>query len=297
MRQPAKTYGLSLALVRAWYAEELRFAGPVDSESVVRAFAGVPRECFLGPGPWRLRADAGRAGYRTTPDADPRHVYHDVPVALDEARGINNGSPSLWAFVLDQLAVAPGERVLHLGCGTGYYSAILAELVGTDGHVIAVERDAMLAGRARAALAAWPQVDMVEADGAAFEAAPRDVVVVSAGATHPLPGWLAALRPGGRLVFPLTAGHRGGFMLRVVRAGDEDRLAATLLCRAGFIPFAGARDPGADARLTAAIERGHHDLVRSLRLDRHVPDGACWLHGDGYCLSWREPAVIAKTPA
>src|SRR6201996_3284608 len=59
-------------------------------------------------------------------DADPRHVYHDVLIALDEARGINNGQPSLW----DELGIRTGEQVLHLGCGTGYYTAIAAELVG-----------------------------------------------------------------------------------------------------------------------------------------------------------------------
>ena len=289
MRSPGHDRFGSLAQVRAWYAEELRFAGPVESEAVVQAFASVPRERFLGPGPWRIHDDPRRGGYRTTPDADPRQVYHNVLVALDEARGINNGSPSLWAFALDRLGVAAGEAVLHLGCGTGYYSAILAELAGPDGHVVAVEQDGALVERAREALGAWQQVAVVQADGAAFTAGPRDVVVVSAGATHPLPAWLAALRPGGRLLFPLTSKRLGGFMLKVTRAGAGERLAAELLCRAWFIPFSGGRDAALDARLATAIEGGHNDLVRSLRLDRHVPDGSCWLHGDGFCLSWREP--------
>jgi len=289
MRHPRQDRFGTLPQVGAWYAEELRAAGPVGSEAVVRAFATVPRERFLGPGPWRIRSERGRDAYRTTPDADPRHVYHDVLMALDETRGINNGSPSLWAFVLDHLGVAAGEAVLHLGCGTGYYSAILAELVGVDGQVIAVEQDPGLAGRARKALAEWRQVALVQADSASFTAGQLDVVVVSAGATHPLPGWLSALRLGGRLLFPLTSQRLGGFMLKVTRAGAGERLAAELLCRAWFIPFTGACDPALDARLATAIEGGHDDLVRSLRLDRHVPDGSCWLHGDGFCLSWRDP--------
>jgi protein-L-isoaspartate(D-aspartate) O-methyltransferase len=287
----------SLAQVRAWYAEEVRVAGCVDSEAVVRAFASVPREHFLGPGPWRFIGQLRREDYRSTPDADPRHVYHDIVVALDEARRINNGQPSLWGFALDQLGLAPGEAVLHIGCGTGYYSAILAELVGPDGHVVAVEQDTGLAERARKALAAWKQVVAVQADGACFTAGPQDAVVVSAGATHPLPGWLEALRPGGRLLFPLTSQRLGGFMLKVTRAGGGERLAAELLCRAWFIPFTGARDAALDGRLATAIEGGHSDLVRSLRLDRHVPDGSCWLHGDGFCLSWRDPDPVAGEPA
>src|SRR3954452_23239143 len=97
--QPPTTPSPPLAQLRAWYAEELRFAGPVESEAVIRAFATVPRERFLGPGPWLCRGDAGRGDYRPTPDADPRHVYHGVLFALDATQRINNGSPSLWAHV------------------------------------------------------------------------------------------------------------------------------------------------------------------------------------------------------
>src|SRR5271166_1967370 len=279
----------TLAQLRAWYAEEMRFAGPVESDSVIRAFASVPRERFLGSGPWQSRSDANRgAGYRITPDADPRHVYHDVLFALDATRRINNGAPSLWAYVLDRMDLAPDEHVLHLGCGTGYYSAIMAELVGPGGRVTAVEHDAGLADRSAAALAAWPQVTAVQADGARFDGGARDAIVVSAGATHPPPRWLDALRPGGRLVFPLTSERLGGFMLKVIRGEAADWLDAEMLCRAWFIPFIGARDAQLDRRLAAQIEAGHADLVRSLRRDSHVPDGSCWLHGDGFCLSWRE---------
>ena len=45
----------------------------------------------------------------------------DLLIALDEKRQINNGQPSLWAFLLGQIDVAAGEQALHLGCGTGYY--------------------------------------------------------------------------------------------------------------------------------------------------------------------------------
>ncbi len=209
--------------------------------------------------------------------------------ALDPARRINNGVPSLWAYVLDHLALAPDEHVLHLGCGTGYYSAVIAELVGPGGHVTALEHDAGLAQRAAEALAAWPQVTAVQADGAQFDAGPQDVIVISAGATHPLPLWLDSLRPGGRLVFPLTTERLGGFMLKLARGASPDWLGVEMLCRAWFIPFVGGRDADLDKRLATQIEAGHADLVRSLRRDRHTPDGSCWLHGDHFCLSWREP--------
>ncbi len=81
------------------YAEELRFTARVKSSAVVNAFATVPREQFVGPGPWRIKSPMDLAEYWTTDDDDPSHVYHDVLIALDEPRGINNGQPSLWAFL------------------------------------------------------------------------------------------------------------------------------------------------------------------------------------------------------
>ena len=71
-------------------------------------------------------------------------------VAIDETRGLNNGQPSLWASLFDQLDLKPGERVIHVGAGAGYYSAILAEIVGSTGRVRALEIDPGLAERARA---------------------------------------------------------------------------------------------------------------------------------------------------
>ncbi len=123
------TSGAALAAARHRYAEELRYVAHVRSEAVVRAFATVPRERFLGPGPWRI-LDLRGDDYWLTPDADPAHLYHNVLVAIDPARRLNNGEPSLWAYLLDVLAPRPGERARHIGAGTGYYSAILAELVG-----------------------------------------------------------------------------------------------------------------------------------------------------------------------
>jgi hypothetical protein len=118
---------------RRSYAEELRFTAHIRSRAVFTAFAAVPRERFVGAGPWRVRSPMDMAEYWTTEDGDPRAVYHDVLIALDERRQINNGQPSLWAFLLDQLDVAVGEQALHLGCGTGYYTAVVAELVGRMG--------------------------------------------------------------------------------------------------------------------------------------------------------------------
>jgi len=286
--------GTSLKTLRRWFAEELRHGAHVRSPAVVGAFATVPRERFVGPGPWRVRSPMRMAQYWTTDDANPRHVYHDILIALDEARALNNGQPSLWAALLDDLDISPGERVLHLGCGTGYYSAILAELVGLRGKVTAVEIDETLAEQARVALQPWPQAVAVAADGTAYDPGGVDLIVASAGATHPVPLWLDSLRIGGRLLFPLTTDDRGGAMLLLTRQA-ADTFAARFLRPVGFIAFAGARDPGASRRLKTAFGKGDTHSVKSLRRDAHAEDETCWLHAAGWCLSRRDPDPTKST--
>src|SRR5205807_3817362 len=83
--------------------------------SVVDAFATVPRERFVGPGPWQIKSPMRMGDYWTTPDADPRNVYHDALIALDAERGINNGQPSLWIALFDERdycrRASPASRV------------------------------------------------------------------------------------------------------------------------------------------------------------------------------------------
>jgi hypothetical protein len=106
--------------------------------------------------------------YWATEDGDPRHLYHDVLIAIDEQRRLNNGQPSLWARMHEDLDLSNGAHVVHVDAGTGYYSAILAEIVGRAGRVTAIEIDAALAARARESLAAWPQATVAAADGFTF---------------------------------------------------------------------------------------------------------------------------------
>jgi protein-L-isoaspartate(D-aspartate) O-methyltransferase len=273
---------------RKWYAAELRFTARVRSFAMVNSFATVPREQFVGPGPWRIKSPMDLAEYWTTDDDDPRQVYHDVLIALDESRGINNGQPSLWGYLLDRLDLVPGEHVLHLGCGTGYYTAIIAELVGSSGRVTAVEIDLTLAQKARAALADWPQVKVIQADGAHTSFEPADAIVASAGANHPPLLWLDGLRPGGRLLFPMTTSRNGFGAMLLVSRRPERGFAARFLCRAGFIDFQGARDPAMSRGLAAALRRDQGAAVQSLRRDSHAKDETCWMHGEGWCLSRQE---------
>ena len=178
--------------------------------------------------------------YWTTEDADPRHLYHDVLIAIDEKRRLNNGQPSLWARLYDQLHLSRGEHVVHVGAGVGYYSAILAEIVGSTGHVTAIEIDPDLAEQARRNLSeGWPQATVVVADGFALHPdQPADAILVNAGVTHISMAWLDALAAeNGRLLVPLTNADRWGGSLIIERhAGETQRYPVRHAGQIGIIP-------------------------------------------------------------
>lgn len=289
--------GADLAAIRAAFAASLRERHGLANARLVAAFANVPREEFLGRGPWLTLPDP--AGYRSTPDADIRHVYQDVAIALDAARMLNNGSPGFLARVIEALEVKEGERVAHIGCSTGYYSAILAEVVGPRGKLIAVELAPDLVEHARKNLARWKQIEVRHADGITQPTEPVDVVFVQAGVTHPQRRWLDALAVGGRIALALTAllpptrirrivrDHAGWLMIAKRREHD---FAARFLEVVGIQALLGGRDPEIQARLRAAYDREHggRPPVASLRIDPHDPDASCWLHEASFCFSTRE---------
>lgn len=267
---------------RAYARETVRAAGSHDAR-LVDAYAAVPREAYLGPPPWELHGGPG-----------PRHLVHDARalyadtlVSLAADRGINNGQPTLHAACMDAVAPQPGETVLHVGAGSGYYTAILAELVGPHGRVIAYEIEPDLAAHARANLHGLAQVEVLATSGVQGPLPRADVIYVSAGATHPVPAWLDALAPGGRLVFPLTPGGGWGVMLLVTRRGAA-AWAARVLMRVAFIGCIGARDEPAAAALADAIARRAPGEVHWLRRGT-PPDGTAWCAGTGWWLSTAPP--------
>jgi protein-L-isoaspartate(D-aspartate) O-methyltransferase len=248
----------------------------------------VPRERYLGPGPWRIFQPYARV-YWTTPDADPRHLYHDVLVAIDEMRLLNSGQPSFLAFLIEALDLREGDHAVHVGCGTGYFSAVMAELVGPAGRVTAVEVDADLAARSRANLTALPNVEVVHADGGEHDPGPADAVLVNAGATHPRRIWLDSLRPDGRLMLPLTGLSRTGWVLKVVRRGPG--YAAHFISSISIFPCLGARDTETARLLDEAFAGGGWAAVRSLRRAAHQGEPTCWFHSDALCLSSADPEL------
>ena len=270
------------ASLRTFFASYVARLGRAHDPRIERAFAAVMRESFVGRGPWSIAIPG--VGYVKTPDADVAFIYQDTLVALDPSRGINIGQPSAHAGWLDALAPAEGESVVQVGAGTGYYTALLGHLVGPAGTVNAYEIERDLAARARVNLKDLTQVEVHPRTGIADDLPTADAIYVNAGITQPSWAWLDALRPNGRLVFPLHAVGCAGGMLLIKRPDHGASWPAKFLSRAAFISCTGPQDDDAGRRLNAAFASGGADAVRSFRIDDDI-DQTCWFRGDGWWLS------------
>jgi len=281
---------MTLEECRRFFAEEIRLAAHLTSSALVEAFARVPREDFLGPGPWKVAsADVGIGSviYTATADADPRHVYHNVPIALDISRDLNNGQPGALAHWIGALELKSGDRLFHLGCGVGYFTAVMAHVVGAQGRVLASEVDPTLATRARHNLLPYANVELHAGDGAAIDPGECDAMLINAGVTHPLPLWLDRLREGGRIIVPLTVPMGPtlgkGVMARITR--EPNGLSARVVTFVAIYSCTGARDPQLEPLLTKALTSGGLMKLRSVRRDAHEPTETCVLHARDLCLS------------
>ena len=167
-------------------AEQLRRRG-IRDDRVLAAMASVPRHEFV---PSDLRSQA----------------YEDHPLPIGEDQTISQ--PYIVALMLEYLAVEPGNKVLEVGTGSGYQTALLAEMGAT---VFSVERHAVLAKSAAAMLArlGYSDLTVLVGDGSrglpAY--APFDRIIVSA-ATATIPAALIAeLHERGRMILPVGSEH------------------------------------------------------------------------------------------
>ncbi len=258
-------------------------AGSTDPH-LLRAFSNVPRHEFIGASPWYFTKDAG-----PVISDDPALLYQDVAMGLAPQRGITTGLPSLHARCMAACELRLGESVIHVGAGAGYFTAVLAELVGESGSVVAFEVDTALAEAAARNLRRWSQARVEPTAGVVDLPATADLIYVSAGVQQLPRAWFEALAPGGRLLFPLTSGTEEGGIFLVRRLARKTVLQAEFVCRAQFVPCVGAEDEAASAVLKAAFAAGGHDSVRSLRLQPEAPDNTAWFRGRDWWLSTRFP--------
>lgn len=274
---------------RRAFAEEIRVAAGLRSDRLVEAFAKVPREHYLGPGPWNIvvPAEDGKPTYRLTENSDAEQTYRNVAIAIDPSRGLHNGHPEGLAMWMDQLQLAVGQVVVHVGAGTGYYTAILAEVVGPTGRIAAFEIDPLLGARAKDNLRPLTQVELSSDVNEGPLPEQADAIFVTCGVTQIPLNWLVRLRLGGRLVLPITAsldetGIGFGAMFLITR--HKEGFSVQHVSPAAFFPCIGARDNDTNRKLIANSEVDWL-APRSVRIDAHVEDSICWLHSDECCLS------------
>jgi len=276
----------TLQAARRFFGDLVAALAEATDPRIADAFTAIHREDFLGPGPWLALAGDG---YVRTPSDDAVLLYQNVVFALKPDKRLNNGEPSLHARCLSAIAPQPGERVLQVGAGAGYYTAILATLVGSQGAVEAREIEPELIAAATRNLAGFRHVAVVGRSGIEPELPQSDVIYVCAGATAPARSWMDALSENGRLIFPLTPGQDRGGMLLVTRRGNGFVRA----CFAGLVHSLCRAQQAAEAdALRQAFSRGGEDTVKSLRLAPEHPDASCWLAGDGWWLSTAEVGAI-----
>lgn len=286
---------MTLDECRRFYAEEIQLAAGLEPGPLTDAFSRVPRERFVGPGPWLIGTSdvsSGGVRYITTLDDDPRRVYHNVVIAMDRSRDLTNGQPGTIAQYINALDLGPGARVFHLGAGAGYFTAIMAELVGPSGHVVASEVHPELALRAKHNLSDRSNVTLHAADGATVDPEVCDAMLINAGVTHALPIWLDRLAPNGHLVLPFTVPmtqHLGkGVMARITRRPAG--YSAQIVSFVAIYSCTSVRDPQLEQALGKAIGTGALMKMKTVRRDLHEISDTCAVHGNGFCLSTQEMA-------
>ena len=172
------------------------------------------------------------------PEHTKKGVYDDRPVPIPEQQ--TTSQPSLIAAMIDAAKVQPDARVLEVGTGYGFQTALLAQLAKS---VVSLERFESLAEAARANLAGAgvSNVEVLVGDGwqGAPERAPFDAIVVSAAASEIPRPLVDQLAEGGGLVIPLRHAHGDAVYLFEKRAGDL--IQVRLLTPASFVPLVPGR--------------------------------------------------------
>ncbi|GAA4284121.1 fibrillarin-like rRNA methylase [Brevibacterium daeguense] len=178
---------------------------------------------------------------------ESQHRFADADVPLPIGYGQTNSQPSTVAAMIELLEVVPGTRILDIGCGSGWTTAILARLTGESGEVIGVERIPEITRRARAAVAAqgmgWAEVrQAVPGVFGLPEDEPFDRILVSAAADTLPTELLDQLAPGGILVIPV------GTHMRRLRKRPDGQVEDTRHGLYTFVPLIRdeAKDRGRD---------------------------------------------------
>lgn len=192
----------------------------VRSEAVLRAMGEVPRERFV-------------------PVEQARYAYQDCPLPIEAGQTISQ--PFIVAAMIEAGEIAPADRVLEVGAGSGYAAAVMSRIAK---QVIAIERHRELADLAAARMRdlEYENVEVHFADGSKGwpGAAPYDVIIASAGAPAVPQALKEQLDIGGRLVIPVGSADGGQRLIKLKRE-NATTLVEEDLGGVAFVPLIGVQ--------------------------------------------------------
>ena len=218
--------GNNIAALRNALVDGLKRKDLFGSERVEAAFREVPRHLFVPGTPWE-------------------NVYSDESVITKRQDGIpisSSSQPAIMAIMLEQLGLELGDSVLEIGAGTGYNAAIMAHIVGDAGQVATMDIDEDIVAGAREHLSAarFEDVKVICADGGFgfSDGGPYDKIILTVGAWDIAPAWREQLKPGGRLLIPLSI--RALYRLSVAFQRADDHMESVSIKNCGFMLLRGA---------------------------------------------------------
>ena len=196
--------------------DEMKGKG-IDDARVLQAVSAVPRDRFV-------------------PESIRSRSYDDSALPIGHGQTISQ--PSLQALYLQVLEIGPDDRVLEVGAGSGYQTALLAEVAA---NVYAVERLPELTQRARGVLddLGYNNIALVTKDGTTgwSKYAPYDAILVAAASPDVPDALVEQLAPGGRLLIPV--GDRTTQELTLVHRSDGDEIERRVITECVFVPLIG----------------------------------------------------------
>ena len=170
----------------------------------------------------------------------PHHLvdqaYGDYPLPIGEGQTIS--APHMVAMMCDYLELKKGEKVLEIGAGSGYHAAVIAEIIGKEGHVYSVERIHWLVELSGGNLkhAGYMHVTVMQGDGTLGlpEHAPYDKISVTCAAPDVPPPLLEQLKTGGKMVIPIGRYRQELYLVKKINGVEKERKCDVL-----FVPLVG----------------------------------------------------------
>ncbi len=186
-------------------------------EEVLEAMLRVKRHLFVPP----ERSD---------------QAYGDYPLPIGEGQTIS--APHMVAMMCDYLDLKKGDKVLEVGAGSGYHAAVIAELIGEEGHLYTVERIPWLVEFSMKNMerAGYKNVTVTHGDGTLGlpEHAPYDKISVTCAAPDVPPPLIEQLKTGGKMVIPL-----GGYTQKLYLLEKKNGIERNKKCDVVFVPLIG----------------------------------------------------------